>query len=281
MPAFLCIDISIYFCLACINLFRLFCFNLNCQRFDQDTKNVIFRLLIITCWLSLTIPLLFSFFSVYDLIHLRNRDLAGIWSGKLCISFKNNFHIPSAELIRLYDPKSVDIEGEIAIICLRLVKITIISVSQSVSLQLLFLPTFSSNTLSSLQFLSLPTFSSNTLSSLKFYLLPTFSSNAHSFLQLLILPTFSSNIRPSLHLLFLPTLSSNTLSSLQLLFLPIFSSNILSLSIPNNLTLCPLSHLLSSLPIQPPQLLPHLAPYLIIFLSLLTYLPASFPLYNP
>ena len=80
------------------------------------------------------------------------------------------------------------------------------------------------------------------------------------------------------------------LSSLQLLFLPIFSSNILSLSIPTNLTLCPLSYLLSSLPIQPPQLLPHLAPYLLssspywrtyhppsLSIILSHYLPPSLP----
>ena len=49
---------------------------------------------------------------------------------------ENNFHIPSAELIRLYDPKSVDIEGEIAIICLRLVKTTIISVTALLKVKL-------------------------------------------------------------------------------------------------------------------------------------------------
>ena len=49
---------------------------------------------------------------------------------------QNNFHIPSAELVQFYDPKSADIEGEIAIICLRLVKITIISVTALLKVKL-------------------------------------------------------------------------------------------------------------------------------------------------
>ena len=99
----------------------------------------------------------------------------------------------------------------------------------------------------SLQFIFLPTISCNTLSSLEYFFFflssPLTPSLPHNFLSYPPSPptpsflySFSSNTRSSLQILFLTTFSFNSLSFLQLLYLPTFSSNSFSSNLPSPLT---------------------------------------------
>ena len=123
------------------------------------------------------------------------------------------------ELIRLYDPKSVDIEGEIPIIYLRLVKITIISVTALLKVKL-----FDHVLITSRKIACVIKCHKEFKLNLSFQVV----ININFLLPILFKVYYKQAIGTSLQLLFLPTFSSNTLSSLKLLILHSFPSNPLS-----------------------------------------------------